>query len=78
MKVIPYVDLHTTSEDARIELIGMSAEDRVVGVFVDDENAKVERYKTKIAERFPKVRFIDQTAGPTTGVVTLRFGPVGN
>lgn len=68
-------DLHRLEEDKRIELIGAQARTQVVGVMIDDEPAKIERYKRKLAERFPETTFIDETPTVVRGVAALRFGP---
>jgi hypothetical protein len=71
-----FYDLHAVAEDNRIAAIGEAAKRSLVGVMLErDEPAKVARYIRKVTERFPGVRLIDQTDGPTPLVVTLRFGP---
>jgi hypothetical protein len=72
-----YADLHALSEDERIGVIGhtVTAHGKTVAVCVDDQPAKVERYKRKLRERFPSVVILDTTKGPVKGVVTIRVGP---
>ena len=75
----PFLDLHRLDEDARIDLIGRTVSEgkKTVGVCVDDEEGKPERYARKIRERFPGVRLESRLPGPVAGVVTLRFAPAG-
>ena len=73
---VPYRDLHPLPEDERIRLIGEKAATQLVGVLLEkDEPAKIARYIEKVQARFKNVRHIDTTDGPTSLVVTLRFGP---
>ena len=72
-----YADLADLPEDERIAIIAATAKSgKIVGVCVDDEKPKVERYIRKLAAL--GVRIIDQTRGPVKGVVTIRVGPLGN
>lgn len=71
-------DLHNTGEDTRIKIVGAMAQSKIVGIILEDDPEKIERYKAKLAERFPLTRFIDSKPGPTRGMVYLRFGPKGN
>ena len=72
-----YVDLYALEEDARIDLIGRSVMEgkKTVGVLVEDEPGKADRYITKLQEKFPGIRLEARAYGPIKGVVTLRFGP---
>jgi ABC-type Fe3+ transport system substrate-binding protein len=72
-----FADLADLPEDERIAIIAATAKGgAIVGVCVDDEIAKVERYIRKITAL--GVRVIDRTSGPVKGVVTLRVGPLEN
>lgn len=72
-----FVDMHRLSEDQRIEMIGHTVTEhgKTVGVCVDDEPGKPERYVRKMQRRFPTVVLLDRIKGPVKGVVTLKFGP---
>lgn len=71
-----YADLHDLSEDDRIEQIGRQVmRGQLVGVITDAVPGKPERYVRKMKKRFPRVRLVDQIAGPTANTVLLRFGP---
>lgn len=69
-------DLHRLEEDKRIDAIGNAAKaGNRVGVMLErDDKKKQERYTRKITERFPGVVLLDTSNGPTSLVVTLRFG----
>jgi len=72
-----FVDLHALSEDERIDMIGhaVTVHGKTVGVLIDDQPGKVERYRRKLRDRFPAAVVLDQTSGPVEGVVTIRVGP---
>lgn len=59
-----YADLADLPEDARIRAVVTNARAHrgdIIGVFVDDEPEKVERYQTKL--RMAGLRIIDVTDG---------------
>ena len=78
-----YIDISKLSEDERIEVIGKSltCEHCIkrkggpleIGVALDDDAPKVQRYVQKLKDRFG-VRFLKQVAGPVEDVVTVVFG----
>lgn len=72
-----FADLHELSEDQRIEVIGRTVVEmgKTVGVVVDDEPGKAERYIRKLRERFPGAVVLSQEKGPVAGAVTLKIGP---
>ena len=57
----PYLDLYSLSENQRIELIGRSVMDAprssadkpVVAAFVVEDEAKADRYISKLQKKFP-------------------------
>lgn len=72
-------DLYRLPEDERIRIIGETAsEGKSVGVMIDDDDAKVERYIKKVIERYPTVCVTRRFSGPTPGVVTIQFGRYGD
>ena len=69
-----YADLADLPEDERIRIIAATAaEGQIVGVVVDAEAGKAERYITKL-KKYP-VRIIDQMPGPVKNTVLVRVGP---
>lgn len=77
MKPTGYADLHSFDEDQRIGIIGnhVLKTGATVAVLVDDVPGKAERYIRKMRERFPTIVMLEQFAGPTQGVWTIKFGP---
>lgn len=75
-----YADLFELSEDSRIEAIGNAATDgNTVGVLLEkNDPKKIERYIRKVTSRYPKVCVLDRFDGPTSLVVTIKFGPKPN
>jgi hypothetical protein len=73
-----FVDLHSLSEDDRIEMIVATVDaGNVCGIFVDDAEA-ADRYVRKMGDR---VKVIDRIAGmmaKAPGVIFLRVGPRGH
>jgi hypothetical protein len=72
-----YKDLGDQSEDERIRQIGehtMSAK-LTVGFFTDDEEGKAARYISKLQERYPGIRVVDQKKGPIAGTVFVKVAP---
>jgi hypothetical protein len=69
-------DLHRLEEDKRIDAIGNAAKaGNRVGVMLErKDKQKQTRYTEKITTRFPGVVLLGTTNGPTSLVVTLRFG----
>lgn len=72
-----FADLANLSEDDRIRVIGetVTQTGKTVGVCVDATPGKADRYKRKLAKRFPDVVILDTTVGPVKGVITIRVGP---
>ena len=72
-----FADLADLPEDERIGIIGHYVVDhgKVVGVCVEDEQSKIERYVAKVRERFPTVALLAVAKGPVPKVVTIKFGP---
>lgn len=70
-----FADLHSLSEDDRIDAIGRRAAlGFVVGVVLErDEPEKIERYIRKVTDRFPSVTMLKRIEGPTPLVITLQF-----
>lgn len=68
-----YADLYELPEDQRIRVIAEAASlGNVVGFVVEDD-AKADRYITKLQE-YP-VRIIDRKAGPVKNTIIVRVGP---
>jgi hypothetical protein len=60
-----FEDLESLPEDERIERVGqyvMSGWQRVA-IAVDDEPAKIERYKRKLLTRFPDITILSEGKG---------------
>lgn len=57
MNRIPYQDLHHVGENQRIRTIIQKVKDTKgqIGVLIDDEDKKVERYKRKLLEGYPEL-----------------------
>lgn len=79
----PYLDLHSLTENQRIEMIGKSvmdaprssADQPLVAAFVVEDDVKADRYIAKLLKKFPSIRIIDRTPGPVVGMsVTVRVG----
>lgn len=70
-----YADLSDLSEDERIEIIAHQVKQHglTVGVCVDDEPGKPERYTEKLEKL--GCRVLQQAKGPVANVVTLRVAP---
>lgn len=76
MKPTAYADLADQSEDDRIAIIGKYVTERgmTVGIAIDDDKKKVERYVAKILSRFPAVEVLSRTP-LLSGTVLVRVGP---
>lgn len=69
-----FTDLADLPEDDRIRIAAETAEKgHIVGVVVDDEPGKPERYIRKLAA-YP-VRVIDRKPGPVKKTILIRVGP---
>lgn len=68
------------SEDQRIHLIGdaVMVKQQVVGTIVDDDGQAPERYKKKMAIRWPGIVLQFEGPGPTPGAYTLKYAPPPN
>lgn len=67
-----YHDLSTMREDQRIAVMGQYAMTHDVTVMVTTDAKpvdKLDRYITKMVERFPLLEIVERGDGPTTGVV---------
>jgi hypothetical protein len=75
--VTQFQDLYSLPEDDRIRLIGHYVVDhgQTVGVMLDDQPEKIERYLKKLKEWFPGVVVLSQKPGPVADVVTIIVGP---
>lgn len=71
-----YADLHAMSEDQRIDVAGQFVIENnvVVGLLVDNERDKIERYCRKIVKRHAgAVRIVSRTPGPIANVCTIKI-----
>lgn len=69
-----FADLADLPEDERLALIAATANHgHIVGVAIDDESEKIERYIRKL--KALGVRIIDQRPGPVPNCVMVRVGP---
>jgi hypothetical protein len=75
-----YADLGDLDEDRRIEIIGRAVVEqrKVVGVIVDAEAGKAERYIHKLTQRFPSITTWRVFGGPVEGTVSIKFFPPGD
>lgn len=83
MAMPPFVDLHSVSEDERIEFIGHTAycekhgDYPSIAFLVDEEGAdgfeKADRYIGKLLAKFPELEIQAKAKGPTQGAVTVRI-----
>lgn len=74
-----FADLADLPEDERIVIMVKTAKDnpgQIIGVAVDDEDAKVERYRCKLEAG--GLRIIDVKPGPVKGVRLIRVTYRGN
>lgn len=68
----PFLDMHRLPEDERIKQICAAlATGAKVGVVVDAEPGKAERYLSKIRAGYPGTRVISRSPGPVKGCVQL-------
>jgi hypothetical protein len=75
-----FADLHSMTEDERIEFIGRSvmesprssADNPRMNAFVVEDRDKADRYIQKLMKRFPGIRIIDGLDGPIPAC-TSRF-----
>ena len=73
-----YEDISNKSEDDRIAEIGnaVMSQRLKVGVFVDDEPGKVDRYIKKLGERFPGIQVVFRGPMPdVAGVILIKLAP---
>jgi len=73
-------DLHRLKEDERIRMIGEAAAGGgTVGVMLEkNEPGKVDRYIKKVLERYPTVCVLERIDGPTSMLVTVKFGKLNS
>lgn len=71
-----YTDLHNLPEDKRIEIIGkiVSEQKKTIGVALEDDKKKIDRYITKMLTRYPGLVIVSKTP-LLPGVVLVRVGP---
>jgi hypothetical protein len=76
MKPAGYADLADRPEDERIAIIGkyVTVHRMTVGVALDNDEAKIERYIAKLLERFPDVEIVSRTP-LLAHTVLVRVGP---
>jgi hypothetical protein len=68
----PFLDMHRLPEDERIKQICAAlATGAKVGVVVDADPGKADRYLSKIRAGLPGVRVINRSPGPVKGCVQL-------
>jgi len=73
---IKSADMYHLPEDDRIDLIASEvSKGQIVGVLLEMGIGKVERYISKLAQRYPDVRLISRVWGPGPTVETVTFGP---
>lgn len=79
--MIPVNDLHTMTEDERIELIGLTANQMIMGrhpaiAFIVEDSDKADRYIEKLKEKFPGIVVLKRYPGPVdqTYTVEIKFG----
>lgn len=68
-----FADLADLPEDERIRLIAGTAAHGHMVAFIVDDDAKADRYVTKLA-KYP-VRIINREPGPVKGTIAVRVGP---
>lgn len=75
-----FADLADLPEDDRIAIIARTASQPDAGVigFVVDDDAKADRYISKLLAASSQVRLIDRGPGPVKGTVLVRVGPKGH
>jgi hypothetical protein len=74
MKLPVFSDLHRLPEDERIRIIGDAyMAGAKVGVPIDDEPDKPQRYRRKLQERYPGIR-VAILPGLVPGTKTLSVG----
>jgi hypothetical protein len=78
-----FLDMYKLPEDDRIQLIGrmMTCQHCIKAkgelktpLLLDDDQEKVARYISKLAQHFPGVRVLKQEKGPTPGCHTVWLG----
>jgi len=74
MKKPVYVDLHTLTEDQRIDMIGHAAMDHNKAIaFVVEDKHKANRYVAKLKDKFPGI--VELMRFPLAGQVAVKVGP---
>ncbi len=75
-----FADIADREEDDRIDIIGHRAiaHQETVGFLVEADGKKADRYIEKLRKKFPTIRIIDKSRGPTTGTELVRVGPPVN
>ena len=69
-----YADLADLPEDERIAVIGKQAEGGAKVSFIVEDDAKADRYLSKLLTQF-KVVVTERGAGPVQGTVYVKVGP---
>lgn len=77
MKPLGYADLATLPEDDRIALIGrmVTEQKKVIGITLEDDKAKIQRYCSKLLTRFPQLVIVSQLPGLVPRTVFVKVGP---
>lgn len=71
-----YSDLASLTEDERIQRIGEAVTaGNKVAVVLEADQAKINRYVSKVTTQFERAELIASDAGPIAGTVSLYFGP---
>lgn len=72
-----YVDLYSLEEDDRINQIGrvVVEQGKTAAFITDDDPGKVERYISKLTERFPGLEVIGKFPGLVPNTVLVKVGP---
>jgi hypothetical protein len=73
---IPFGDISHLPEDDRISIIGKYATDhkKIVGVALENEKGKIDRYCEKLLSRFPELTIIAKVP-LTRDTVLVKVGP---
>jgi hypothetical protein len=79
IRAVPFLDLHSVTEDKRIEMIGHRAVEHgeTVGFLVDvvnGDHAKGDRYIEKLKRQFPSITVLYRGDGPVDDVETIKVG----
>jgi hypothetical protein len=74
MKKPAYVDLHSLTEDQRIDMIGeLVMKHNQSSAFVVEDKEKADRYMTKLKAKYPGI--VELLRFPLAGQVAVKVGP---